>query len=233
MNLVDDLNKALAARGLTHRATLVEAPEPELNDDGIEIAPPGQRTIVSLQMSGRVHIYRHLYDGTEPSREHQATFKRGEFHAIIAATIATLAGVSPSVAENASANVVSGAASARTEGDVRAVFSTFNHQLRAATDAHETEQKAKAQRAVARREGYDAGYAFDRRDPPIDRKGGEAIAWLNGYDQGHHDRNTHSGDGPGCGCCRGPEGDRCICHIHQDISRGRPARTCTQHGERK
>lgn len=33
----------------------------------------------------------------------------------------------------------------------------------------------------------------------------------------------------GCGCCKGPEYDRCICHMHQDITRGRPARTCLCH----
>jgi hypothetical protein len=32
-----------------------------------------------------------------------------------------------------------------------------------------------------------------------------------------------------CGCCRGPEDDRCCCHIHQDISMGRPAKKCSLH----
>lgn len=33
-----------------------------------------------------------------------------------------------------------------------------------------------------------------------------------------------------CGCCRGPENDRCCCHIHQDISRGLRAHKCSRHG---
>lgn len=32
-----------------------------------------------------------------------------------------------------------------------------------------------------------------------------------------------------CGCCRGPERDRCICHMHQDTRIGRAARVCSRH----
>lgn len=32
-----------------------------------------------------------------------------------------------------------------------------------------------------------------------------------------------------CGCCAGPEEDRCTCHMHQDRPRGRPARVCSSH----
>jgi len=34
---------------------------------------------------------------------------------------------------------------------------------------------------------------------------------------------------PGCGCCVGPEDDRCVCHIHQDVRIGRPPRKCSLH----
>lgn len=33
----------------------------------------------------------------------------------------------------------------------------------------------------------------------------------------------------GCGCCVGPEYDRCCCHIHQDITRGLWAHKCSMH----
>ena len=32
-----------------------------------------------------------------------------------------------------------------------------------------------------------------------------------------------------CGCCRGPEHDRCCCHIHQDRPRGVIPKTCSVH----
>lgn len=35
---------------------------------------------------------------------------------------------------------------------------------------------------------------------------------------------------PGCGCCAGPENDRCCCVIHQDIPRGLRAHKCSLHG---
>lgn len=34
---------------------------------------------------------------------------------------------------------------------------------------------------------------------------------------------------PGCGCCVGPESDRCCCHIHQDAPRGLMPRKCSIH----
>ena len=37
------------------------------------------------------------------------------------------------------------------------------------------------------------------------------------------------GEQIGCGCCRGPENDRCCCHIHQDIPRGLRAHKCSIH----
>lgn len=33
----------------------------------------------------------------------------------------------------------------------------------------------------------------------------------------------------GCGCCRGPIEDRCICHIHQDVRIGRNVKMCSRH----
>ena len=36
---------------------------------------------------------------------------------------------------------------------------------------------------------------------------------------------------PGCGCCVGPEDDRCICHFHQDVPRGRPVHKCSLHSQ--
>lgn len=33
----------------------------------------------------------------------------------------------------------------------------------------------------------------------------------------------------GCGCCVGPENDRCCCHMHQDIRLGLPAKICSFH----
>lgn len=36
----------------------------------------------------------------------------------------------------------------------------------------------------------------------------------------------------GCGCCKGPEKDRCCCHMHQDISRGLRAKICSRHESR-
>lgn len=35
----------------------------------------------------------------------------------------------------------------------------------------------------------------------------------------------------GCGCCRGPESDRCCCHIHQDAPRGLLPHKCSLHRE--
>jgi len=32
-----------------------------------------------------------------------------------------------------------------------------------------------------------------------------------------------------CGCCRGAEGHRCTCWIHQDTPRGNPPQTCSRH----
>lgn len=32
-----------------------------------------------------------------------------------------------------------------------------------------------------------------------------------------------------CGCCAGPENNRCTCWMHQDRTRGIPPRTCTRH----
>jgi hypothetical protein len=33
-----------------------------------------------------------------------------------------------------------------------------------------------------------------------------------------------------CGCCRShDENERCVCHIHQDVWRGQPAKTCSFH----
>lgn len=32
-----------------------------------------------------------------------------------------------------------------------------------------------------------------------------------------------------CGCCAGPENDRCCCHIHQDIPRGIWVKKCSLH----
>jgi hypothetical protein len=32
-----------------------------------------------------------------------------------------------------------------------------------------------------------------------------------------------------CGCCRGPEEDRCICWNHQDVPHGRAPRVCSRH----
>lgn len=34
---------------------------------------------------------------------------------------------------------------------------------------------------------------------------------------------------PGCGCCVGPEDDRCCCHFHQDLRRGLRASKCSIH----
>lgn len=34
---------------------------------------------------------------------------------------------------------------------------------------------------------------------------------------------------PGCGCCSGPEADRCCCSIHQDVSRGLLPHKCSLH----
>lgn len=34
---------------------------------------------------------------------------------------------------------------------------------------------------------------------------------------------------PGCGCCAGPVDDRCVCWMHQDISRGVRATQCSRH----
>lgn len=33
----------------------------------------------------------------------------------------------------------------------------------------------------------------------------------------------------GCGCCRGPETDRCCCQMHQDIPRDLRAHACSEH----
>lgn len=32
-----------------------------------------------------------------------------------------------------------------------------------------------------------------------------------------------------CGCCRGPEEDRCCCPIHQDTPRGLRPHKCSRH----
>lgn len=37
---------------------------------------------------------------------------------------------------------------------------------------------------------------------------------------------------PGCGCCCGPEDDRCICWMHQDAPRGLRPKRCSLHEER-
>ena len=39
------------------------------------------------------------------------------------------------------------------------------------------------------------------------------------------------GDQLTCGCCAGPEEDRCCCHIHQDIPRGLRAHKCSLHSD--
>jgi len=36
-------------------------------------------------------------------------------------------------------------------------------------------------------------------------------------------------EGLTCGCCKGPENDRCVCWNHQDVPHGRPVHICSRH----
>jgi hypothetical protein len=40
---------------------------------------------------------------------------------------------------------------------------------------------------------------------------------------------TLSADHISCGCCRGPESDRCCCWNHMDIQRGIKPKVCSRH----
>jgi hypothetical protein len=41
---------------------------------------------------------------------------------------------------------------------------------------------------------------------------------------------TLSAEHISCGCCRGPESDRCCCWNHMDIPRGIQPKVCSRHG---
>lgn len=49
------------------------------------------------------------------------------------------------------------------------------------------------------------------------------------------DSNDHDslidGERISCGCCRGVEGHRCVCWMHQDVRMGRPAGVCSLHAD--
>lgn len=44
-------------------------------------------------------------------------------------------------------------------------------------------------------------------------------------------RSAEDGERISCGCCRGDEGHRCVCWMHQDAPMGRPAGVCDLHAE--
>lgn len=68
-----------------------------------------------------------------------------------------------------------------------------------------------------------------RIDHPTQSPGDVAAAINSEAVPGRHPSYGERGFQLGCGCCVGPEHDRCTCHIHQDISMGLRARTCSLH----
>jgi hypothetical protein len=42
-------------------------------------------------------------------------------------------------------------------------------------------------------------------------------------------QSSNRGEKLSCGCCRGPENDRCICWMHQDVPWGLVPHKCSLH----
>lgn len=80
----------------------------------------------------------------------------------------------------------------------------------------------------------DGWWMMDKFGPlhgPYATAGDVAAAIRNEDIPGRHPSYGERGFQPGCGCCAGPEHDRCTCHIHQDIRMGRRAGKCSLHRE--
>jgi hypothetical protein len=67
---------------------------------------------------------------------------------------------------------------------------------------------------------------------PIAREIARVTSWRDCIIIGCRLEDGHAGPHDvvlSCGCCRGPESDRCVCHNHQDVPRGRRTAKCSRH----